>query len=77
MAKRNRKDYFCCVVSESVEIVLKNKASLFGNSKNKLFVQCNQVECQYVDHNQSPCPLCIDLFSEEIERREEKLKDRL
>ena len=63
------KDYFCTVVSEHVEIALKNKPSLSLESKNELFVQCNQLECQYVDLNQSPCPLRLDLFAEEIERR--------
>ena len=76
MAKRKAKDYFCAVVSEDVEIALKNKASLFGKSRNAMFVQCNQFECQYVDFNQSPCPLRLDLFAEEIEEREENLKNR-
>ena len=76
MAKRWGKDYFCNVVSEDVEITLKNKASLFGKSKSELFVQCNQLECQHVDFNQSPCPLSLDLFVEEIKKREENLRDR-
>ncbi len=70
MAKRRGKDYFCTVVSEDVEIALKNKPSLGRTPRNELFVQCNQLECQYVDHNQSPCPLHLDLFAEEIEKRE-------
>ncbi|MFC1824314.1 hypothetical protein ACFL9T_16515 [Thermodesulfobacteriota bacterium] len=76
MAKRWEKDYFCTVVSEDVEIGLKNKPSLSFESKNKLFVKCNQLECQYVDFNQSPCPLRLDLFTEEIEKREKKRRDR-
>ena len=76
MAYSNKKDYFCTVVSEDVEIVLKNKPSLSFKSNNELFVQCNQLECQYIDLNQSPCPLRLDLFTEEIERREKKRKDR-
>ena len=76
MAKRGVKDYFCAVVSENVEISLKNKSSLFGKSKNEPFVQCNQLECQYVDLNQAPCPLRLYLFNEEIEKREEKRKER-
>ena len=76
MAKRKGKDYFCTVVSEDVGIVLRNKRSLSLKSKNELFVQCNQLECQYVDHNQSPCPLRLDLFAEEIAKREEKRRDR-
>jgi hypothetical protein len=76
LAKHRGKNYFCTVVSEDVEIVLKNKPSLNFKSKNELFVQCNQLECQYVDLNQSPCPLRLDLFAEEIETREEKRRDR-
>lgn len=69
MANRRQKDYFCTIVSENVEIALKNKSSFSSDSKTDLFVQCNQLECQYVDLNQSPCPLRLDLFAEEIERR--------
>ena len=76
MANRREKDYFCTVVSEDVEISLKNKPSRSRKSKNELFVQCNQLECQHVDFNQSPCPLRLDLFAEEIEKREEKRRDR-
>lgn len=76
MAKANGKKYFCAVVSEEVEIALKNKPSLGFQSKTELFVQCNQSECQYVDLNEFPCPLRLDLFAEEIERREEKRRDR-
>ena len=76
MANRREKDYFCTVVSEDVKIALKNKPSAGLNSKNELFVQCNQPECQYVDLNQSPCPLRLDLFTEEIEKREKKRRDR-
>ena len=72
MSRCRRKNYFCTVVSEDVEITLKVKRSLNLESKNELFVQCNQLECQYVDLNQSPCPLRLDLFSEEIEKREKK-----
>ena len=76
MAYSSKKDYFCTVISEGVKIVLKNKPYISHKPKNKLFVQCNQPDCQYVDLNQSPCPLSLDLFAEEIERREEKSRDR-
>jgi hypothetical protein len=76
LANPREKDYFCTVVSEDVRIALKNKPSFSRESNYELFVQCNQLECQYVDLNQSPCPLRLDLFAEEIEKREEKLRDR-
>jgi hypothetical protein len=76
LANRREQDYFCAVVSEDVKITLKNKPSFGRKPSNELFVQCNQLDCQYVDRNQYPCPLCLDLFSEEIEKREEKRRDR-
>ena len=76
MARRIGKDYFCTVVSEDVEIALKIKPSLSFESKKEMFVRCNQSECQYVDLNQVPCPLCLDLFADEIEKREEKARER-
>ena len=76
MANRREKDYFCTVVSEDVKIALKNKPYPTRVSKNELFVQCNQLECQYVDLNQSPCPLRLDLFAEEIETREKERRNR-
>ncbi len=72
MAKGRGKDYFCNVVSENVEITLMNKLCLDVKYKKALFVQCNQSECQYVDINQYPCPLDLNLFAEEIEKRMEK-----
>ena len=76
MANRRATSYFCTVVSENVEIALKNKASLSREFESHLFVQCNQVDCQYVDLNESPCPLRLELFAEEIENREKKSRDR-
>jgi hypothetical protein len=76
MAYFRGKDYFCTVISEGVKIALKNKPYISRKPKNELFVQCNQPDCQYVDLNQSPCPLSLDLFTEEIEKREEKRTDR-
>lgn len=76
MGNGTGKPYFCTLVSEEVKIALKNKPSLGFESESELFVQCNQSECQYVDLNQPPCPLRLELFAEEIERREEKRRDR-
>ncbi len=69
LSGRYRKNYFCTLVSENVQIALKNSFYFTRESKPKLFVQCNQLECQYVDIHESPCPLRLDLFAEEIEKR--------
>jgi hypothetical protein len=77
LGRRNKeKDYFCTVVSEYVVIALRNKASYSFGANRELFVKCNQSECQYVDLNQPPCPLHLDLFAEEIKKREQKRSDK-
>ena len=76
MAIGRKKDYFCNVVSEDVEITLMNKRSMSIKFKKELFVRCNQSECQYADINQHPCPLTLDLFADEIERRKEMRRER-
>jgi len=68
LPKRYRKDYFCSVVSEDVEISLQNRFSFSRESNFAHFVRCNQSECQYFDVNQSPCPLSLDLFAEQIKK---------
>jgi hypothetical protein len=76
LAKGRGKDYFCSVVTEKVEITLKNRLSLVYKAPRELFVQCNQNDCQYVDTNELPCPLKLDLFTLEIEKLEEKRRER-
>jgi hypothetical protein len=66
--KRPRpKAFFCPVVSETVSITLRRRLS-FG-SVGALFVQCSETECQYVNLNEPPCPLTLDLFADEIAER--------
>ena len=65
------KDYYCAVISEDVKIILKTKRTMSNTVDKKLYVQCDQSECQYVDSNQSPCPLELQLFDDEIKKREE------
>jgi hypothetical protein len=77
LANGRKKDFFCNIVSEDVVITLMNKRSMSIKFKKELFVRCDQSECQYVENNQYPCPLTLDLFAEEIEKREEKRRDRL
>jgi len=69
LPKHFQKDFFCTVVSEDVKIALKRKPSFGPELKSEPFVHCNQLDCQHSDLNQSPCPLRLDLFSEELEKR--------
>jgi hypothetical protein len=62
------KPFHCDVVSEDVTIALRRRRSLDG--RGDMFVQCSEVDCQYVDTNLPPCPLTLDLFAAEIAERQ-------
>jgi hypothetical protein len=61
------KSFRCTLISETVTIALQRRISL--GATGKLFVRCSERDCQYVDANEPPCPLTLDLFSAEIEQR--------
>jgi hypothetical protein len=62
------KSFRCHVVSETVTISLRRRTPLSG--KGALFVRCSELDCQWVDSNEPPCPLTLDLFAAEIKERE-------
>ena len=62
------KPFRCEVVSEIVTIALRRRTSLDGN--NPLFVRCSELDCQYIDANEPPCPLTLDLFADEVRERQ-------
>jgi len=64
LARYGKKDFHCTHVSEDVKITLISKSHF--SSKSNLVVKCDQIYCQYVELNKPPCPLSIDLFSDEI-----------
>lgn len=70
MARARAREYWCDVVSETVLIRLRREGG-FGRPPG-WFVQCNQVDCQYVDENKPPCPLHVGMFTEEIKAAEEE-----
>jgi len=72
MSKRPSKSFDCSVISETVSIALRQRTSL-GPTRT-LFVQCSESDCQYVDANEPPCPLTLQLFAAEIQEREEQRK---
>lgn len=59
------KPFQCPVISETVSIALRRRKS--ATSPGAFFVQCSEVDCQYVDTNAPPCPLTPDLFAAEVE----------
>ena len=62
-----KKPFYCTTVSETVSIALARRRRFDGSGE--LFVQCSEMDCQYVDSNVPPCPLTLDLFQAEIARR--------
>jgi len=67
------KPFHCDVVSEDVTVSLRRRRSLLG--KGDLYVQCSEMDCQYVDLNEPPCPLRLDLFAAEIAARERERQE--
>ncbi len=62
------KSFRCDVVSETVTITLRRR-TVFGG-KGQLFIRCSESDCQYIDANEPPCPLTLDLFADEVQERE-------
>ena len=69
MPRSRPREFWCPVVSETVQIRLKRSPG-FGRPQGH-FVQCDQVDCQYVDENKPPCPLNVSMFADEIRAAEE------
>ena len=72
MAGKRSKKYQCPVVSEEVNIQLTSRRVGGFSGTQQPFVQCDQDECQYVDENEDPCPLRLEMFAKEIEAAKKK-----
>jgi hypothetical protein len=68
MSRQRARAYWCDVVSEPVSIRLTWRFGRVG--RDGYFVQCNQLDCQYVDENKAPCPLSVALFFDDGARTE-------
>lgn len=76
MGANNQREYQCSVVNETVRIHLRKKMKPGWMTQSEYFVQCDQLDCQYVDENCPPCPLSRSLFAEEIQERDELVRQR-
>ena len=74
MSRGRSREFACGVVSETVQIRLR-RTSGFGRPQG-YFVQCNQLDCQYVEENKPPCPLSVAMFAEEIKAADDARKAR-
>jgi len=70
MRKLQWREFQCPVVNETVLIRLKRE-NLFAK-RAPYFVQCNQTDCQYVERNELPCPLHLEMFADEIREIEDR-----
>ena len=55
----------CAVITGPVTAVLQRRRSR-RTGHGELFVRCSERDCQFVDVNEHPCPLTLDMFSAEI-----------
>jgi len=74
VSRSRAREFRCPVVQETVEIRLRRSGG-FGRP-NGYFVQCNQLDCQYVEENKPPCPLHVEMFADEIKAAEEARRER-
>ncbi|PYN58317.1 MAG: hypothetical protein DMD92_12700 [Candidatus Rokuibacteriota bacterium] len=74
MSRGRAREFKCEVVSETVSIRLR-RLSGFGRPQG-YFVQCDQLDCQYVEENKPPCPLQVEMFADEIKAADEARRAR-
>jgi hypothetical protein len=74
--KKKSREFKCTVVNEVVKIRLTLRRGRGFGGEPYLFIQCDQLDCQYVDENKLPCPLNLDMFADEIRDLEEKKRLR-
>lgn len=76
MAPKGKRKFTCEVVHEEVLIQLKSRRIGGFSGTEQPFVQCDQHECQYVDENEPPCPLRLEMFADELREQEERRRQR-
>ena len=76
MAANNKRAHECTVVNEVVQISLRKRRGLGFGGEDRPFVQCDQLDCQYVDENKLPCPLTLEMFEDEVKAWEERKRSR-
>jgi hypothetical protein len=65
--KNRSRPFECAIAGKIVETSLRHGGG-FGEPDH-VYVRCDERDCQYVDLNQPPCPLRIDMFADGSDRR--------
>lgn len=76
MAQNKSRPFDCDVVNEVVRIRLTTRRVGGFSGEDRPFMQCDQLECQYVDENKPPCPLNLKMFPDEIDEQGEWTRRR-
>ena len=63
MSGHRERPFFCTPVNEQVSIKLTSRHVGGFSGTSVPYVKCDQHECQYVDRNEPPCPLNVEMFS--------------
>ena len=66
MTNRSR-PFECHIAGRTVGISLRHGGGL--QEPGNVYVRCDERDCQYVDLNEAPCPLRIDMFADGSDRR--------
>lgn len=64
LGKSGWREFQCPVVNETVRIRLTRKPSF--DRPLPYTAQCDQIDCQYVEHNEPPCPINVGMFADAI-----------
>jgi hypothetical protein len=65
---KNRSHAFeCQIAGRTVGISLRHGGGL--QEPDRVYVRCDERDCQYVDLNEPPCPLRVDMFADGTDRR--------
>ena len=65
--KTRSRAFDCAIAGKSVGIALRHGGGL--QEPGKVYVRCDERDCQYVDLNEAPCPLRAEMFADGSDRR--------
>jgi hypothetical protein len=59
--------FACAIAGKTVAVALRRGGGL--TEPSKVYVRCDERDCQYVDFNTAPCPLRVEMFTDGSDRR--------
>src|ERR687892_1102761 len=65
--KNRAQPFHCGIAGKVVGISLRHGGGL--REPDRVYVRCEERDCQYVDQNEPPCPLRVDMFADGSDRR--------